>query len=79
MVFEDHGMSFPCTELLLFNYAMVNTVFHSMAPLITKNSRVHTTAITIQLMNDKTLTPNQNQSCYNELTNLKRQRSVCLE
>ncbi len=33
MVFEAHGMSFPCTELLLFNYAMVNTVFHSMAPL----------------------------------------------
>ncbi len=34
MVFEAHGMSFPCTELLLFNYAKVNTVFHSMAPLI---------------------------------------------
>ncbi len=33
MVFEDHGMTFPCTELLLFNYAKVNTVFHSMAPL----------------------------------------------
>ncbi len=33
MVFEAHGMSFPCTELLLFNYAKVNTVFHSMAPL----------------------------------------------
>ncbi len=33
MVFETHGMSFPCTELLLFNYAKVNTVFHSMAPL----------------------------------------------
>ncbi len=28
MVFEAHGMSFPCTELLLFNYAKVNTVFH---------------------------------------------------
>ncbi len=27
-------MSFPCTELLLFNYAKVKTVFHSMAPLI---------------------------------------------
>ncbi len=26
MVFEAHGMSFPCTELLLFNYAKVNTV-----------------------------------------------------
>ncbi len=26
-------MSFPCTELLLFNYAKVNTVFHSMTPL----------------------------------------------
>ncbi len=25
---------FPCTELLLFNYAKVNRVFHSMAPLI---------------------------------------------
>ncbi len=33
MVFEAHSMSFPCTELLLFNYAKVNTVFHSMAPL----------------------------------------------
>ncbi len=32
MVFEAHGMSFPCTELL-FNYAKVNIVFHSMAPL----------------------------------------------
>ncbi len=36
MVFEAHCMSFPCTELLLFNYAKVNTVF--MAPLrVTKN------------------------------------------
>ncbi len=34
MVFEAHYMPFPCTELLLFNYAKVNTVFHSMAPLI---------------------------------------------
>ncbi len=40
MVFEAHlhyvidCMSFPCTELLLFNYAKVKTVFHSMAPLI---------------------------------------------
>ncbi len=33
MVFEAHGMSFLCTELLLFNYAKVKTVFHSMAPL----------------------------------------------
>ncbi len=33
MVFEAHCMSFPCTELLLFNYAKENTVFHSMAPL----------------------------------------------
>ncbi len=33
MVFEAHGMSFPCTEVLLFHYAKVNTVFHSMAPL----------------------------------------------
>ncbi len=33
MLFEVHGMSFPCTELLLFNYAKVNTVFHSMTPL----------------------------------------------
>ncbi len=32
--FEAHAMSFPCTELLLLlNYAKVNTVFHSMAPL----------------------------------------------
>ncbi len=34
MVFEAHCISFPCTELLLFNYAKVNTVFHSMAPLM---------------------------------------------
>ncbi len=33
MVFETQGMSFPCTELLLFNYAKVNTVVNSMAPL----------------------------------------------
>ncbi len=33
MVFEAHCMSFPCTELLLFNYAKVKSVFHSMAPL----------------------------------------------
>ncbi len=32
-MFEAHGISFPCTELLLFNYAKVNTVFNSMAPL----------------------------------------------
>ncbi len=35
MVSEAHCMSFPCTELLLFNYAKVKTVFHSMAPLST--------------------------------------------
>ncbi len=34
MVFEAHCMSSPCAELLLFNYAKINTVFHSMAPLI---------------------------------------------
>ncbi len=34
MVFEAHGMSFPYTELLLFNYAKLNTVFHFMAPLM---------------------------------------------
>ncbi len=34
IVFEAHGVSFPCTELLLFNYAKVNTIFHSMAALI---------------------------------------------
>ncbi len=27
MVFEAHGISFPCTELLLINYAKVKTVF----------------------------------------------------
>ncbi len=27
MVFEAHGMSFPCTELLLFNYAKVKYSF----------------------------------------------------
>ncbi len=39
MVFEAHCISFPCTEFLLFNYAKVNTVFHSMAPL--KDSLEH--------------------------------------
>ncbi len=34
MVSEAHSMSFPCTELLLFNYAKVKTVFHSMAIFI---------------------------------------------
>ncbi len=33
MVSEANCMSFPCTELLLFNCAKVKTVFHSMAPL----------------------------------------------
>ncbi len=33
MVSEAHCMSFPSTELLLFNNAKVKTVFHSMAPL----------------------------------------------
>ncbi len=33
MVFEALCMSFPCTELLLYNYAKVNAVFHTMAPL----------------------------------------------
>ncbi len=33
MVFEANGMPLPCTELLLFNYAKVKTVFYSMAPL----------------------------------------------
>ncbi len=32
-MFEALGISFPCTALLLLNYAKVNTVFHSMAPL----------------------------------------------
>ncbi len=27
MVFEAHGVLIPCTELLLFNYAKLNTVF----------------------------------------------------
>ncbi len=42
MVFEAHCMSFPCTELLFFNYAKVKTVVHSMAPLnivVYKNSK----------------------------------------
>ncbi len=34
MLSEAHCMSFSCTELLLFNYAKVKTVFYSMAPLI---------------------------------------------
>ncbi len=33
MMFEAHGVSFPCTRLLLFNYAKIKTVFHSMAHL----------------------------------------------
>ncbi len=33
MVSEAHWMSFTCIELLLFNYAKVKTVFHSMALL----------------------------------------------
>ena len=33
MVFEAHGMSVPCPELLSFNYAKINTVFNCMAPL----------------------------------------------
>ncbi len=32
MVSEAHCMSLTCAELLLFNYAKVKTVFHSMAP-----------------------------------------------
>ena len=31
--FEVHGVLVPFAELSLFNYANVNTVFHSMAPL----------------------------------------------
>ncbi len=38
MLSEAHCMSFPCTVLLLFNYARVKTVFHSMAPLISVTS-----------------------------------------
>ncbi len=38
MVFEAHGMSFPCTKLLLFNYAKVNTFFHSVA-LLSKGTK----------------------------------------
>ncbi len=37
MVFEAHCMSFQRTDLL-FNYAKVNTVFHSMAPLTNVNN-----------------------------------------
>ncbi len=39
MVFEAHCTSFPCTELLIFNYAKVKTVFHSMAHLKKKLKR----------------------------------------
>ncbi len=38
MVSEAHCMSFTCTELLLFNYAKVKTVFYSMAPLNTNQT-----------------------------------------
>ncbi len=41
MVFEAHSMYFPCTELLLFNYAKIKRVFHSMAPLNTDLSYNH--------------------------------------
>ncbi len=41
MVFEAHSMSFPCTEHLLFNYAKVNTVYHSMAPLKEKSNSLY--------------------------------------
>ncbi|MGL5188487.1 MAG: hypothetical protein ACRC7S_02370 [Cetobacterium sp.] len=34
MGFETQCMSFPCTELLLFNYAEVNSNSDSRAPLI---------------------------------------------
>ncbi len=40
MVSEAHCISFPCTELLLFNYAKVKTVFHSMAPLKGHDNKV---------------------------------------
>ncbi len=39
MVFEAHGMSFSCTQLLLFNYTKVNTVFHYLAPLKKRRRR----------------------------------------
>ncbi len=41
MVSDAHCVSFPCTELLLFNYAKVKTkkVFHYMAPLIDFNTK----------------------------------------
>ncbi len=38
-------MSFPCTELLLINYAKINTVFQSMAPL--KEIKLHEQAVEI--------------------------------
>ncbi len=37
VVLENRGISFPC-ELLLFNYAKVNTVFCSMKPLMFKTN-----------------------------------------
>jgi len=33
MVFETHCMSCPCTELLLFNHAKINSISHSRALL----------------------------------------------
>ncbi len=59
MVFEAHCMSFPCTELLLFNYAKVNTVFHSMAPLKTNNSFLFSILSTCFFKKTKKLKP-----CY---------------
>jgi len=32
-MFETHCMSCPCTELLLFNYAKINSISNSRAPL----------------------------------------------
>ncbi len=57
MVSEAHCMSFPCTELLLFNYAKVKTIFHSMAPLkkhhmtplIAACVQIHTCFITVSV------------------------------
>ncbi len=49
MVFEADCMSFSCTELLLVNYAKVNTVFHFMAPLTLSDPETQPFSAILQL------------------------------
>ncbi len=40
MVFEAHGMSFPCTEFLLFNYTKVHFPFYGTFNIISSNKTI---------------------------------------